>query len=83
MPERGPVRFKRRDERYGTDQREEKPHDPLRLERLLLRRSTVRPAGLDLPAEIAHRNARSDQPHPSARDESEQVLAGLVHMINR
>ena len=64
------------------DQREEKPHDLVRLERLWSRRGTVRPAGLDLPAEIAHRDTRSDQPHPSPRDESEQVLTGLVHVVN-
>jgi hypothetical protein len=50
---------------------------------LFRRRGIVRPAGLDLPAEIPHRNACSDQPHTSPRDESEQVLTGLVHVVHR
>jgi hypothetical protein len=82
VPERRLGDSKRRDERCGTSGGRSRATQ-CGLEWLLSRRGTVRPAGLDLPAEIAHRNARSDQPHPSPRDESEQVLTGLVHVVNR
>src|SRR5262245_53064208 len=49
---------------------------------LLLRRADVRPAGVDLPAELTHRHARRDQPHSSPRDKGEQVLASLVDMFH-
>src|SRR5262245_56243304 len=67
----------------SPDEIESKAAHGSRRPTLLLRRACVRPAGIDLPAELTHRDARRDQPHSSARDECEQILASLVDMFHR